>query len=115
MSITRPNDPSLVFNCQNWDGLQLRKLSINVKYVKYQVTLAYRSCNHRLCTCTDTSDLLLPDVVKKVSLEKFSEHQEYHKHQLLAFLSGHLSESQVEWVILQKEASKLMETAERIH
>lgn len=80
-----------------------------------QVTLAHVDIDKRLCVYTDASECFWSGLVTQIPMEDLSKLCYEQRHEPLAFLSGHFSDSSLRWSTIEKEAYAIMATVDRMH
>lgn len=98
-----------------WSNIEQTAFDSCKRALETQVTLAHHDVQKRLCVYTDACDTVWSGVITQVPYEDLSKDHADQRHDPLAFLSGHFTGSQLGWSTLEKEASAVMATTERMH
>ena len=105
----------LTLTTAGWSQVETDAFDSAKHALEHQVTLAHRDDTRRLCVYTDASDHLWSGMVTQVPPEDLRKPHVDQRHQPLCFLSGHFQGSSFGWSTLEKEASAIMSTIERMH
>ena len=98
-----------------WSSKESDAFRLAKSALEHQVTLAHRNVDCRLCVYTDASDFLWSGMVTQIPFEDIKKPHADQRHQPLCFLSGQFKGASFGWSTLEKEASAIMSTVERMH
>ena len=98
-----------------WGDAEERSFKQCKDALQHRVTLAHRDEHKRLCFYVDASDTHWAGIATQVPNDDVHLPHQDKRHEPLAFLSGHFTDTQLRWSTLEKEAFSIMATIERMH